>query len=178
MKFPVFPNLANVMMLAAALLATAGCGLFAKREPTRLGSMPPVATPVPGATPPPLGASEKGFFNTAFRIIAYERKLGSLARQYGNSDDARNLGGLMETEMALAAENLKALAASKKLPQIDSGAGWGHGGSERLASQRGGEFDRKFYEEVKLSGKEAYGEFDQAFQAMVDIEVREFAKNW
>jgi hypothetical protein len=127
-----------------------GMRLDPQKHHTKMGAPPGRAvTPAPGSTPPPFAAQDKKFLNTAALIFAYERRLGSLARQYGNSDEARNLGSLMETEMALAEESLKALAVSKQ-QKIDAGAGWGHGGLERLASQRGGDFDRKFYEEVKL----------------------------
>jgi hypothetical protein len=182
MKFPTYPNLAQRVTFAAALLAMAGCSFLGKREHTHIGSLPPPATPVPpvpgapGATPPPFPVQDKKFLNNAARIFAYERRLGAVARQYGNSDDARNLGSLMEAEMALAAVNLKALADARQ-QTLDSG-GWGHGGAERLASQRGGDFDRKFYEEVKLSSPEAYGVFDEAFRVIADGGIKEFAKNW
>jgi len=177
MKFPALPNLANCMILTTVLLAMAGCGWFPKSRHFKMGTPPPPVTPAPGSTPPPFAAQDKKFLDTASVIFAYERKLGSLARQYGNSDEARNLGSLMETEMALAGDNLNALAVSK-LQKIDAVAGWGHGGLERLASQRGAGFDRKFYEEVKLSSPEAYGVFDEAFRAVVEPGIKEFAKNW
>jgi Domain of unknown function (DUF4142) len=177
MKSPAISNLANCMMLLAVLLAMAGCGLLAKGKRTKMGFLPPPATPVPGATPPPFAAQDKKFLKTAAGVFAYERRVGSLARQYGNSDEARNLGNAMDLEMTLAAESLKALAASKLQPP-DAGGGWGHGGAERLASQRGGDFDRKFYEELKQSGPEAYAAFDAAFREVVDETVKEFAKNW
>jgi len=177
MKFPALLNHANCLILTTVLLTTAGCGLLAKGKRTKMGTPPPAATPVPGATPPPFAAQDKQFLNDAARIFAYERRLGSLATQYGVSDDARNLGNLMETEMALAGENLKVLAASKQQP-LDAATGWGHGGLERLASQRGSDFDRRFCEEVKLSGPEGYGVFDEAFRKVVDANIKEFAKNW
>ena len=177
MKFPAIPNLANCMIITAVLLTTAGCGILFNKTPTRIGTPPPVATPAPGSTPLPFAPQDKKFLNTASRIFAYERRLGALARQYGNSEEARNLGALMETEMGLAGTNLKVLADSKQ-QQIDGGAGWGHGGLERLTSQRGGDFDRRFYEEVKLSAPEAYGVFDEAFREVVDAGVKEFARNW
>jgi hypothetical protein len=177
MKIPALLNHANCLTLTMALLTTAGCGLLAKGKRTAMGTPPPAATPVPGSTPLPFAAQDKQFLNDASRIFAYERRLGSLATQYGVSDDARNLGNLMETEMALAGENLKVLAASKQ-QQADGGAGWGRGGLERLASQRGSDFDRRFYEEVKLSGPEGYGVFDEAFRKVVDANIKEFAKNW
>jgi hypothetical protein len=177
MKSPALPNLATCLILTAVLLATPGCGLFGKRRHTQMGTPPPTVTPAPGTTPPPFAAQDKKFLNTAFRFFAYERRLGSLARQYGNSDDARNLGNLMESEMGLAGESLKALALLKLQPTEASG-GWGNGGLERLANQKGGEFDRKFYEEVKLSSPEGYAAFDTSFREVVDPAVKEFAKNW
>ena len=177
MKSPAIPILANRLILTAVLLAVVGCGWLPKRERTRMGTPPPVATPVPGSTPAPFAAEDKKILNTASHIFAYESRLGSLARQYGNSDDARNLGGLMESEMSLAAQDLKVLVKAKE-QTIDTGEGWGYGGVERLASQKGGDFDRKFYEELKLSGPEAYGAFDQAFREAVDLGVKEFVRNW
>jgi hypothetical protein len=183
MKSPALPNLVHCMILMTLLLTTAGCEWLPKRHRNRAGAAHPVAAPTPaatlppGSTPPPMAARDKKFLNAASRIFAYERRLGALARQYGNSDDAQNLGNVMETEMALAGENLKALAVSKQQP-IDAGAGGRPGGLEQLATQRGGDFDRKFYEEVKLSGPEGYGEFDRAFREVTDGEVKDFAKNW
>jgi hypothetical protein len=177
MKFPAIPILAHRMILTAALLAVAGCGWLPKRERTTMGTPPPVATPVPGSTPVPFAVGDKKILNTASHIFAFESRLGSLARQYGNSDDARNLGGLMESEMGLAAQDLKVLVKAKE-QTIDTGEGWGYGGVERLASQKGGDFDRKFYEELKLSGPEAYGAFDQAFREAVDLGVKDFVRNW
>jgi predicted outer membrane protein len=176
MKFPALSILAHRMILTAVLLAMAGCG-WPKRQRTHFGTPPPPATPVPGSTPPPFAAEDKKFFNTAYRVFVYERKLGSLGKQYANSDDARNLAGLMETEMGLAIQDLKTLVDSKK-QTMDASEGWGHSGLERLANQKGGDFDRKFYEEVKLSSSDAYIAFDQAFRVTVDAGVKEFAKNW
>jgi Domain of unknown function (DUF4142) len=191
MKSPALPNLANCTILTIVLLTISGCGWVTKSHHHRVGAPPPMVAPAPSGTPapvvplppgvtptpPPFPAKDKKFLNTAARIVNYERRLGSLARQYGNSDDARNLGGLMETEMALAEERLKALTVSKK-QQIDSGAGWGHGGLEQLSSLKGGDFDRRFCEEVKASSPEGYGVFDQAFREVVDPDIKDFAKNW
>jgi hypothetical protein len=142
--------------------------------------MTPAPTPMPlppGATPLPPPPKDRIFLNAAFRIFAFERKLGSLARQYGNSDEARNLGAVMETEMALAEERLKTVPFSRQ-QKIDAGAGWGHGGLEQFSSLKGGDFDLRFYEEVKSSSPEGYGVFDKAFLEVTDPELREFAKNW
>ena len=79
--------------------------------------------------------------------------------------------------MALAEENLKVLAISTK-QQLDTRGGWGQGDPERLASKRGADFDREFYEEVKLSSSDGYRIFDQAFREIEDAQIREFAKNW
>jgi predicted outer membrane protein len=173
------------MILTVALLAAAGCGLIPRSHHHRVGAAlvavaAPVATPMPlppGATPLPPPPQNRKFVNAASRILAYERKLGSLARQYGNSDEARNLGGVMETEMALAEERLKALAISRE-EKTDAGGGWGHGGLEQLSSLKGGDFDLRFYEVVKSSGPEGYGAFDRAFREVTDADLKEFAKNW
>jgi len=171
------------MILASALLITIGCGWAPKQHHHRVGAAPPVvtpppaATPAPGSTPPPFPAKDKKFLDNAAGIFAYERAMGSIARQYGNSEEARNLGSLMETEMALAEENLKALAVSTKQP-LDPRVGWGHGDPQRLASQRGADFDRKFYEEVKFSGSDGYRLFDHAFREVVTGGIKDFAKNW
>jgi hypothetical protein len=185
------------MILTTVLLAAAGCKLIPRRDKSGIHNSPPVRTPTPPPvtpspmtpapgspsaargtpTPRPFPVQDQKFLDTASRIFAYQRKLGSLGKQYGNTDEARNLGSLMETEMALGGDNLKTLATYKKR-QIGAGAGWGNGGLERLASERGEGFDRKFYEEVKQSGSESYAEFDRAFRAVTDSDVRDFARNW
>ena len=175
MKSTLYPFSACV--LAIAIFATAGCGILTRRSRTQVGKLP-VATPDPTATPVPFSIEDKKFLSTASQIFAYHRRLGALARQYGNSEAARGYGEQMEVEMGLAQDSLKVLADSKEQKITNEMGAWGKGGLGRVDRPGSQGFDRAFYEELKRSGTQAYEVFDREFRAVVDGEVKEFVKRW
>lgn len=181
MKFPAFPTLARCSLLALLTWATFGCAFLAKREHTQIGKPTPVPTPVPpvpGATPPPFPVEDRKFLTIASEAIAFHKRLGAMARQYGHSDEVRNLGADIEGQMNLAQEALKVLATTKTQPVGTEVGNWGRGGLGRLARPGSEGFDHEFYEVLKQSGTLAFEDFDHFFRTMTDQQIKEFARNW
>ena len=114
----------------------------------------------------------------ASQAIAFHKKLGAAARQYGRSDEVRSLGATIESQMDLAYDSLKTLAASKTQKVGTDVGGWGQGGLGRLARPGSEGFDHQFYEVLKQSGTMAYEDYDHYFRTVTDVTIKEYVRNW
>jgi putative membrane protein len=118
--------------------------------------------------------TDQHFFTEAARGGMAEVALGELATKQAANEDVKKFGQHMVEDHGKANQELKTLAASKKVTLPNEMSGEAKALQDRLSKLSGAEFDRVYMEEMVKDHKKDIGLFEKQAEQGKDPE----AKNW
>jgi putative membrane protein len=123
-----------------------------------------------------MATTDAGFVEHAAHDSAAEIELGALAREKASDPAVRDYGDRLVRDHRTAGVELQALAARKGW-QVPAQPDPQHAATrDRLAGLSGGEFDRRFTEEMVKDHQKAISDFERAAQTANDPDLRDWAQ--
>ena len=129
-----------------------------------------------GSTTPHLNNDDEEFIKKALGGGMMEVELGKIAQTNASDKQVKEFGEMMVTDHSKAGDELKSLAASKKVQLPDDPLKEHKEHIDELKAKKGAEFDKAYLKMMLEDHKKDVKEFEEAAKDSKDADVKAFAE--